>query len=123
MKKLFSLLALLVLIGSANCTRISENNDPVIGIWSRTTNTTTNKSNELTSRQEWTFNDAYLGKYFKYVDHKIEFQTDFKWKREGEVYTISYPGTDLPDDLVTMESTSEGSTVLQEMDKILAIRE
>lgn len=123
MKKLFSLLALLVLIVSANCTRISENNDPVIGIWSRTTNTTTNKSNELTSRQEWTFNDAYLGKYFKYVDQKIEFQTDFKWKREGEVYTISYPGTDLPDDLVTMESTSEGSTVLQEMDKILAIRE
>ena len=122
MKKLFSLIALLVLIGSANCTRITENNDPVIGIWSRTTNSSTNKSSELTSRQEWTFNDAYLGKYFKYVNQKMEFQTDFRWKREGEVYTISYPGTDLPDDQVTMENTPEGIIVLQEMDEILAIR-
>src|SRR5690606_21986710 len=123
MKKLISLIALLVLIGSANCTRITENNDPVIGIPSRTPNSPTNKSNELTSRQEWTFNDAYLGKYFKYVNQKMEFQTDFRWKREGEVYTISYPGTDLPDDQVTMENTPEGIIVLQEMDEILAIRE
>ena len=123
MKKLFSLLALVVIISSANCTRISENNDLVIGIWSMTTDITASKTSDLPSHQEWTFNDAYLGKYFKYVNKKMEFQTDFKWSREGKVYTISYPGTDFPDDLVTMENTSEGTTVLQETDKILAIRE
>jgi hypothetical protein len=123
MKKLFSFLALVAMISGANCTRISENNDPVIGIWAISTNTEASKTAVSTSRQEWTFNDAYLGKYFKYVNKKMEFETDFKWSREGEVYTISYPGTDFPDDLVTMENTPEGNTVLQETDKILAIRE
>src|SRR5690606_23365258 len=123
MKKIFSLIALVALNGSANCTRISENIDRVIGILSMSTSTEANKTSDLPSRQEWTFNDAYLGKYFKYVNKKLEFQTDFRWSREGEVYTISYPGTDFPDDLVTMENTLEGNTVLQETDKILAIRE
>ncbi|MCG2459660.1 hypothetical protein K8352_02755 [Flavobacteriaceae bacterium F89] len=123
MKRLLSLLALVMLVLSANCTRIAENNDPIIGIWSKTDNTVANKSSEPSSLQEWIFNDAYLGRYHKYIDKKLEFKTDFKWSRDGDVYIISYPGTDLTDDIVTMENTSDGITVLQETEEILAIRE
>lgn len=83
-----------------SCTEIPENNDPIIGIWSKSIISDT--GNQL-SKREWTFNDAYLGRYHSYTYDNIVFITDFQWEVNDGIYTISYPGTDMPDDIVTMD--------------------
>lgn len=124
MKKLFSFFAIIGIITLSNCSKISENNDPVIGIWTSIEIKTANTSENHTSYQEWIFNDAYLGRYHYYDNGKITTITDFSWSEEDGVYTISYPGIDNKlDDIVTMIE-SDLSTILKETDgQTLAIRE
>lgn len=133
MKKiLFFLIAIGMSQTFNSCSEIPENNDPIIGIWSKAVISDT--GNQL-SKREWTFNDAYLGRYHSYTYDNIVFITDFQWEVNDGVYTISYPGTDMPKDIVTMETieTQGGNTnktasrsdeVLQSKEgKTLAIRE
>ena len=108
MKKLFSLLAIITIISVSNCTRIPENNDPIIGIWSRVDFSENTGTERTANRQEWIFNDVYLGRYHSYEGNQLEVKTDFSWTQEGGVYTISYPGTDMPDQLVSMKNSEEG---------------
>ncbi|MGB5822374.1 MAG: hypothetical protein WBG90_23020 [Saonia sp.] len=123
MKKLFSFMAILAIIFASNCSQIPENNDPVIGVWSNVSVNVISVTDKQTTRQEWIFNDAYLGRYHSYTDKQLQIITDFQWSQEDGVYTISYPGTDFPDDIVTMEEGEE-STLLQDREgDILAIRE
>ena len=92
MKKLFSFLAILGIILASNCSRIPENNDPVIGIWSQTkVENASDLSAKSTVRKEWIFNDAYLGRFHEYNNNSLDVVTDFKWTIEDEVYTITYP--------------------------------
>ena len=124
MKKLFSFLAIIGIILLSNCSRISENNDPVIGIWSIVEVKATSQTKKETSRQEWIFNDAYLGRYNNYSNGEKKVITDFKWIEEDGVYTITYPGIENKlDDIVTMLK-SETGTILKATDgHTLAIRE
>lgn len=91
MKKLFSFLAIIGIIFASNCSRIPENNDPVIGVWSKTEKTNVSSKSE-NIRNEWIFNDAYLGRYHQYKNKKLEIVTDFSWTSDDDVYTITYPG-------------------------------
>lgn len=101
-------MAIIAIIMASNCSRIPENNDPVIGIWIKLEVETQSESRRQTVRQEWIFNDAYLGRYHKYTGASLDFKTDFKWERvEGE-YTISYPGTDMPPETVSMKESEDG---------------
>lgn len=123
MKRILSLVLLLGVIAVSNCTRVPDNNDPVIGIWTNTELKQTSDKGQEKIKEEWIFNDAYLGRYHRYRGEQIEFLTDFKWERSDEAYKISYPGTDMTTQTATMEETPEG-TVLQDQDgKILAVRE
>jgi len=125
MKKLFSFLAIIGLIFASNCSRIPENNDPVIGIWSKVDiKEATQTSKKSTVRQEWIFNDAYLGRFHRYNNTNLEVITDFKWNEEDGTYTITYPGLpEKPDHFVSMDE-KEGDTVLELTDgSILAKRE
>lgn len=115
MKKFFSFLAIVTLILFSNCSQIDENNDPIIGIWSDLSVTTTSKTEEQTIRQEWVFNDAYLGRYHTIKNGNILIKTDFKWQQENGLYTISYPGLDRSDDIVSLESTAY-ETMLEHKD-------
>lgn len=123
MKKLFSLLAIIGIILASNCSRIPENNDPVIGIWTNL-EVTTSQSAKNTIKKEWIFNDAYLGRYHTYNNNKIEVITDFSWKKEDEMYIISYPGLEnKTNDMVKLKEV-DGSSFLQDTSgKTLAIRE
>ncbi|MEP3211217.1 MAG: hypothetical protein ABJN95_18665 [Maribacter sp.] len=124
MKKLFSFLAILGIILASNCSRIPENNDPVIGIWSRLEVKSVSQTQKSSNRQEWIFNDAYLGRYHSYNNGQLEVLTDFKWEEEDGVYTISYPGLENRlNDVVTMiEANNE--TILKATDgHTLATRE
>jgi len=122
MKRLYSLLAILAIIFVSNCTRIPENDDPIIGIWNDKDVDAAAKSSE-TTHHEWIFNDAYLGRYQSYENNKMDFKTDFKWSEEDGVYTISYPGTDLPIDKVSMKGSLEGDMLEFTNGSLLAIRE
>ncbi len=75
----------------SNCTKIEENNDPVIGIWSNDIQESISAKTEFV-RNEWIFNDAYLGRFHQYRNQKLEIISDFKWSKEGDTYIISYPG-------------------------------
>ncbi len=123
-KALLSIVAIFAVAIFYNCSPIEENNDPIIGIWSNENNiSTTNKTIENPSRQEWIFNDAYLGRYHSYNNNVVSFKTDYRWSQKDGVYTISYPGTDFPEDIVSM-ITDDNTIILKDQNgNILAIRE
>ncbi|WP_276167741.1 hypothetical protein [Zobellia alginiliquefaciens] len=125
MKKVFSLLAIIAIVLVSNCTEIPENNDPVIGIWSDVEVTAASKTSKggTTIRKEWIFNDAYLGRYHQKSNGSITFKTDFKWSYDNDTYTISYPGTDMEDKIVSMKASAEGSSLADSQGNIMALRE
>ncbi len=124
MKKLFSLLAILGIILVSNCSRIPENNNPVIGIWSDVeVSEATKTAKKQTLRQEWIFNDAYLGRYHEKNNGSITFKTDFRWSYENEVYTITYPGTNMEEKIVSMQNGDEAAMLADTEGNIMATRE
>ena len=123
MKKLFSFLTIISIILASNCSRIPENNDPVIGVWSKIDKSNLSESESKSIRQEWIFNDAYLGRYHSYENKALEVKTDFKWVRDKEAYLISYPGTDIPDHKVLLQETETGMLLKDVNGTIFAIRE
>ena len=117
MKKILSFFTILAIILVSNCSRIEENNDPVIGIWSNA-NTQTNSINKkvTTNKQEWIFNDAYLGRYHDLQNDRVIMKTDFRWSQKDGVYTITYPG--LPDksiDQVVIVDNTPESVLLEDV--------
>lgn len=124
MKKFLSLMAICAIIFSANCSRVEQNNDPIIGIWFQTGTQISNGSSKSTLRKEWIFNDVYLGRYHEINGNDITLQTDFKWYREGEIYTIEYRGLEnVPVDRLKIIETEQG-TILEKVDgELVAIRE
>jgi hypothetical protein len=112
-------LAIIAIVSASNCSRIPENNDPIIGIWNRVEL----NAEEDISHQEWIFNDAYLGRYHLYIDNSLEIKTDFSWSQEKGKYTISYPGTDMTDDVVSMKMEQSIEVLEDNQGKILAQRE
>ena len=124
MKKFFSFIAIVGIILASNCSRIPENNDPVIGIWTSVTTLTNSESGKVSTRFEWIFNDAYLGRYHIKENGKVVAKTDFRWKQTDGVYTITYPGMeDKDDDEVTMKESTDRATLEDPKGNILAIRE
>jgi len=123
-KKLFSLLAIIGIILASNCSRIPENNNPVIGIWSDVEVSSSDiTAKKQTFRQEWIFNDAYLGRYHKKTNGNITFKTDFRWTYEDEIYTIIYPGTDMEQKIVSMQSGDEVAMLADADGNVMATRE
>jgi hypothetical protein len=116
-------MAIVAIILVSNCSRIPENNDPVIGIWYKVDVINSGETNKQTIRQEWIFNDAYLGRYQKYNGSVLDFKTDFSWVADNEIYTISYPGTDMIKDVVSMKESPEGMLLENVKGEILAKRE
>jgi len=123
MKRIVSFVAILAIIIASNCSRIPENNDPVIGIWTKTELNDNTAAGKQTLRKEWIFNDAYLGRYQEYASSLLVFKTDFKWEEADGVYTISYPGTDMLPANVRMKESPEGITLEDEKGNILAKKE
>lgn len=95
-----------------SCSRIEENNDPVIGIWKHNVKTAINENKMVVDNQEWIFNDVYLGRFHGYKNGQVIYLTDFSWSVHDGVYTVSYPGTDFPNDFVKIKETEEGTHVL-----------
>lgn len=123
MKKFFSLLSIVCIIAISNCTSIPENNDPILGIWAKSGSTLDNKS-ENTTREEWIFNDVYLGRYQSYSNSNLLFYTDFKWSEENGVYTIIYSDTEKTDVIVvSLEKTNDPEILTLENGTVFATRE
>lgn len=125
MKKLFSFLAIIGILLSSNCTRIAENNDPVIGIWTHlsTGDASKTQKQDITIKQEWIFNDAFLGRYHTYINKELTVISDFKWSIKDNSYVISYPGLDREEDIVQMEETEDGTILTDNEGQVLAVRE
>ncbi len=123
MKKLFSLMAIIAIISVSNCTQIPENNDPVIGIWFRVEVDELSETGRQTVRQEWIFNDVYLGRYHRYENNTLTLKTDFNWEKENGRYTINYPGTEMESNVVSLKDSQEGELLADEEGNVLAHRE
>ncbi|MGB5555136.1 MAG: hypothetical protein WBM83_10800 [Flavobacteriaceae bacterium] len=123
MKKLFSFLAIIAIVLASNCSRIPENNDPVIGIWTRV-EVSTSTTGKQTVRSEWIFNDAYLGRFHRIENGNIVIKSDFSWKHDAnDTYTISYPGLDRNDDVVILKRSVEKSQLERSDGFMLASRD
>jgi hypothetical protein len=124
MKRFFSMLAIVGFIAVSNCSRIPENNDPVLGIWVRSELVNEDAAKDDTSfiREEWIFNDVYLGRYHRYSNNEIIFYTDFQWEVVDEVYTISYSQGEMPEVQVSLRLSEENEMLELENGAIFAIR-
>ncbi|WP_405384939.1 hypothetical protein [Maribacter sp. LLG6340-A2] len=120
MKSLLNCLVLLLLLTS--CSKIEENNDPIIGIWKHTVKTATNTNKMVIDNEEYIFNDVYLGRFHGYKDGQIVFLTDFRWTYENGHYTVSYPGTDFPNDILEMKETPDGIMLIRSQGSIFAVK-
>lgn len=105
-----------------SCSEIPENNDPVIGIWSRT-ELSAGAVQKSSQREEWIFNDVYLGRYHRYEGENITIQTDFSWSEYQGVYTIEYPGLDRAPEQAVIRQKSNGITLETLQGEVLARRE
>jgi hypothetical protein len=124
MKKLLSLMAILAIIFSSNCSRIEQNNDPIIGIWIEAASVQEGSTAKNTTRKEWIFNDVYLGRYHEFSSGKIIEQTDFRWSQEDGIYTVEYgESSNKSIDIVTIKILTDGTLLQQNDGNILAVKE
>ncbi|MCR9264516.1 MAG: hypothetical protein NXH86_10180 [Flavobacteriaceae bacterium] len=123
MKKLFSLLSIIGLVAISNCSRIPENNDPILGIWAKTQTSSIEGKSSNTTREEWIFNDVYLGRYQSYSNSKLVFYTDFKWSEENGTYTIIYGDPQVTDITVNLEHASDPEILTLENGSVFATRD
>ncbi len=123
MKKLFSLLSIVCIITVSNCTSIPENNDPILGIWVRHSTSQDSDKGNQTTREEWIFNDVYLGRYQSYSNSKLTFYTDFRWTEKDGLYTITYSEEEIVDVIVSLENTNDPETLSLENGAVFATRE
>jgi len=123
MKKLFSLLSIVGIIAISNCTRVPENHDPILGIWAKTEFSSIEGKSNTTVREEWIFNDVYLGRYQRYSDSKLIFYTDFKWSREKGTYSITYGDPQVTDITVSLEKAKEPEILTLDNGSVFATRE
>ena len=124
MKKLLSLLTILAIIFSSNCSRIEQNNDPIVGIWIEAASFSESSTANRNTRKEWIFNDVYLGRYHEIDNGKIIEQTDFKWSQLDGIYTVEYRGLEnKPNDIVSITTTLDGTLLQLKDGNMLAIRE
>ena len=123
MKKLFSLLCIISIVAVSNCTSIPENNDPILGIWARSNTSEDAGKNTNITREEWIFNDVYLGRYQSYSNAKLEFYTDFKWSEENGTYTIIYGDPQVTDVTVSLEQNDDPERLTLDNGSVFATRE
>ena len=122
MKKLFSLVAVLAIIAVSNCTQIPENNDPILGVWTLSS-VSLQLSESNTVRQEWIFNDAYLGRFHRYEGNTLVFSSDFDWEVDNKEYTLSYRDTSLENITVVFNASGEPEQLELQNGETFAIRE
>lgn len=121
MRTLFNGVLLFILISS--CSKIETNDDPVIGIWEHNVKAATNSNKMVVDKEEWIFNDVYLGRFHGYNNGEITYLTDFKWTVDGDIYTISYPGTDFPNDQAILVENEDGTHLKRLTGDTLAIKQ
>ncbi|MEO1487037.1 MAG: hypothetical protein AAFU57_14925 [Bacteroidota bacterium] len=123
MKKLFSFLSIVLLVVVSNCSDIPENNDPILGVWTNSNTLETNGRTTSITREEWIFNDVYLGRYQAYSNNELVFYTDFKWSNDNDIYVITYTGTDVEEVAVNLVE-EDGTDILSLTNgAVFAIRE
>lgn len=123
MKKLFSLLSIVGIIAISNCSQIPENNDPILGVWSRTDTRTVEGKGTETTREEWIFNDVYLGRYQSFSNSRLIFYTDFKWSVDKGNYSITYGDSELADITLNLEQAKEPESLTLDNGSVFATRE
>ncbi len=123
MKKLFSLLSIIGIIAISNCTRVPENNDPILGIWAKTESSSIEGKSDNSIREEWIFNDVYLGRYQRYSNSELIFYTDFKWSQKNGSYSIVYGDPQVTDITVSLEKAKEPEVLTLDNGSVFATRE
>ena len=117
-------MAICAIVFLANCSRIEQNNDPIIGIWSQSKIITSENSSKQTIRKEWIFNDVYLGRYHEINGTTITLKTDFNWSKQGDIYTVEYRGLeDKPNNYITIQNLDDNFFLKNTDGATMAIRE
>ena len=123
MKKLFSLLSIVGIIAISKCTRVPDNHDPILGIWAKTESFSLEGKSANTTREEWIFNDVYLGRYQRYSNSELIFYTDFKWSQENGSYSLIYGDPQVTDITVSLEKAKEPEVLTLDNGSVFATRE
>lgn len=122
MRKFYSLLTITAILVVSNCSKIPENNDPILGAWENRTVISKANQTTLKVREEWIFNDVFLGRYHKFENGELTLLTDFGWKKDDGEYIIFYPGLDRAEAEVHLEYTEEDEILEMDNGKVFARR-
>ena len=122
LKRLNAIVLILTIALSSGCTEVEENTDPVLGIWSKTYSVAT-EGQATTTKEEWIFNDAYLGRYHAYSGSEITIRTDFQWEQIDGTYTLLYPGIDKPEQKMRRVIIDEEEILQDQSGTVLATRQ
>ncbi len=97
----------------SSCSKIEENNDPILGVWSKTKVTANSDNLEVNILEEWIFNDVYMGRYHIYENDQLVFHHDYDWEVNNDcIYTITFRGNvDLEGHVVILKN--DGKEVLE----------
>lgn len=106
-----------------SCSSIPENNDPVLGIWTIEFDTAESSKRATSDKREWIFNDIFRGRYHYYQNQEIVIENDFGWSSQNDVYTIEYIGTDLPDDVFTIQEVDGVDKMMDSRGQVIGVRE
>ncbi|TKD61793.1 lipocalin family protein [Flavobacterium sp. ASW18X] len=91
MKRLLYIMGIFAVVLVSNCSEIPENNDPILGVWVKTElQQDASKNTNSNVKEEWTFNDVYLGRYERFKNGSLEYSTDFSWEVDNGVYSLKY---------------------------------
>ncbi|MGW9687094.1 hypothetical protein [Flagellimonas sp. 2504JD1-5] len=124
MKKLFSLLSIICIIAVSNCSSIPENNDPILGTWVKNSSSSDASSNKSsTTREEWIFNDVYLGRYQSYTNSDLTYYTDFRWSEENGKYSITFGDEQVSDVIVSLQESNDPEILALDNGSVFATRE
>jgi len=122
LKRTYAFLAIFAILLGSNCSEIPENTDPVLGIWYKAGTISSTTNNPIT-KEEWIFNDVYLGRYQVYTNNEVTFYTDFSWGQEDGLYTLKYPGTEKNPQQARMVKMEAQEVLQDEEGNVLALRE
>lgn len=95
-----------------------------MGIWVKSSvESAAPESTSIQVKEEWIFNDVYLGRYQVYHNNSLHFYTDYSWELQNDTYLIDYYGTEMLKDSVQLNQNSDPEQLLMNSGEVFAQKE
>lgn len=107
----------------SSCSKIPENNDPILGTWVKVSERFNEEGDIDRVREEWIFNDVFLGRFQCYLNSELVRFSDFQWSKDKQGYTLVHGDPAMANVVVGLrQNGDDGADELVFLDGTLAFR-